>query len=237
LRRAFPFALTGLVANAQVRLAPLVLGYLSTAGEVAAFGVASRLESSSRRIPSAAFGAALPVFSREVYAGNHRPSRTWFDRALRWFAVLAAAAFVLGARPIVRLTYGPAFAGAAWPLMWAGFGLLPWLINSSRKVFLYAAGLERIAVGWSAAALGIQTLACLALVPRLGAAGAMCALALGEAAIWLPLRIADRRAAAALPGATPGPPDRAARPDARSAERAGWVRPYGGSDVNLGSRP
>jgi hypothetical protein len=35
LSRAFPFALTGLVANAQARMAPLMLGYLSTAGETA----------------------------------------------------------------------------------------------------------------------------------------------------------------------------------------------------------
>ena len=68
---------------------------------------------------------------------------------------------------------------------------MPSLVNSSRRVYLYAEGRERIALRWSVVALSIQAAACLVLVPRFGATGAMGALALGEAAVWLPLRWAD----------------------------------------------
>src|SRR5439155_22261415 len=66
LRRAFPFALTGLVANIQARMAPLVLGYFSSAGELALFAVASRIGRGVRILPQATLTAAMPVFSREI---------------------------------------------------------------------------------------------------------------------------------------------------------------------------
>ena len=61
-------------------------------------------------------------------------------------------------------------------------------MNSGRKVSLYAAGRERDAVRWSAAALAIQVVACALLIPRFGAAGAALAMAAGELAVWWPLR-------------------------------------------------
>jgi O-antigen/teichoic acid export membrane protein len=194
LRRALPFALTGLVANAQARLGPLLLGVLSGAGEAASFGVATRLVSVARRLPSSAFGAALPVMSQEVRRGSAAPVQEKFARALRWFAAAAAAVFAAGASTIVRLTYGSQFASAATPLLFAGLGLAPTLVNSGRRVYLYAAGRENVVLRWSAAALAIQGLACALLIPRFGAAGAMAGLAIGEAAIWFPLRRVQSRA-------------------------------------------
>ena len=98
------------------------------------------------------------------------------------------------------MTYGPAFAAAAWPLAVAGLGLVPALVNSSREVFLYATGREREALRWGAVALAVQTAGCALLIPAFGASGAMAALAAGEAAVWLPLRVAARGVPAA-PGA------------------------------------
>jgi O-antigen/teichoic acid export membrane protein len=197
LRRGVPFTLTGLVANAQTRLAPLVLGYAGTAGELASFGVAARMEGIARRLPHAALGSALPVFS---HAAVHRAAgteRARFDRALLWFATAAALAILAGRTPIVRLTYGVEFLDATSPLLWAGLGLVPSLVNSARKVHLYAAGDERVALRWSAATLAVKVVACAVLAPAFGAAGAMAALAIGEAAIWWPLRRAEAAAAGA----------------------------------------
>jgi O-antigen/teichoic acid export membrane protein len=186
--RAFPFALTGIVANTQARMGPILLGWLGSPGDVASIGVALRLAGIARRLPSAAFGAALPVFSREIERGQPTPLRAHFDGALRWFALAAAAALVIGAGPIVQHTYGASFAAARYPLVWAGVGLVPALINAGRKVYLYAAGRELTVLRWSALAWLIQAAGCAAFIPRFGAAGAMCALVVGEAAIWLPLR-------------------------------------------------
>ncbi len=190
LADAWPFALSGLVASAQTRVAPLLLGSLAGTGEMASFGVAVRLENVARRLPYAVFGAAFPIF-----AGSHAEpaSDRWrarFDAGVRWFALAAGGLLITGAAPIVKVTYGRAFAAAAWPLAWAGAGLVPSLVNSSREVFLYATGRERIALRWGAVALGVQVVACVLLIPRFGASGAMMALAAGEAAVWLPLRAA-----------------------------------------------
>jgi O-antigen/teichoic acid export membrane protein len=188
LRRAVPFAAAGLIANAQARLGPLFLGLIAGTGEVASFGVATRLAGVALRLPSSAFGAALPVLSQEARRGQAAPVHARFAGALRWFAMGAAAVLAVGASPIVRLAYGPQFAAAALPLVFAGLGLIPTLTNSGRKVYLNASGREHAALRWSAATLIVQIALCLLLIPRYGAAGAMGGLALGEAAIWLPLR-------------------------------------------------
>jgi O-antigen/teichoic acid export membrane protein len=187
VRRAVPFAAAGLVANAQLRVAPLMLGYLSGPAALAAYGVASRIGNLARMLPHAAFGGALPVFSHELRHGTSDGVRARFERVLLVFAGLAAVLLAAGAGPIVLVTYGDGFQGAVVPLMWTAAGLVPALMNSSRKVYLYAAGGERVAVKWSAAALVIQLLACAALIPSFGAAGAAAALTAGEALVWWPL--------------------------------------------------
>jgi O-antigen/teichoic acid export membrane protein len=190
LQRAFPFALTGIVANAQTRMGPILIGVSGTTADLASLGAAQRLEGLARRLPSAAFGAALPVLADEIERGQPVPLRAQFDGALRWFAFAAAIALVAGASPIVRLTYGESFAGAATALAWAGVGLVPSLMNAGRKVYLYAAGRELIVLRWSAVACLVQAAGCVALIPHFGAAGAMFAFVVGEAAIWAPLRTA-----------------------------------------------
>jgi len=198
VKRAFPFAIAGIVANAQARVGPILLGLLGTPGDVASLGVALRLEGIARRLPSAAFGAALPVFSQELERGRDTSLRVQFDGTLRAFTLVAAAALAVGAGPIVSFTYGASYATAALPLALAGIGLVPSLINAGRKVYLYAAGREMMVLRWSAVALVVQAVGCAALIPRFGAAGAIGALVAAESAIWLPLR----RAGAGAPALT-----------------------------------
>src|SRR5262249_51979681 len=80
MKRGLPFALTGLVANAQTRLAPMALGYASSEAELASFGVAARLDRIARRLPYAGIRAALPVFSSETPERGSSPAREGFDR-------------------------------------------------------------------------------------------------------------------------------------------------------------
>jgi len=169
-------------------MGPIVLGVAATPADVAAFGVAQRLEGAARRLPSAAFGAALPVLTDDIERTGETPVRARFDGALRWFALGAATVLSVGAWPIVRFTYGEAFAGAWAALSWAGIGLVPSLTNAGRKVYLYASGRETIVLRWTAIGCAIQAIGCAALIPRFGAVGAMAAYVVSEAAIWLPLR-------------------------------------------------
>jgi len=199
VRGGLPFALAGLVANAQSRVAPLLLGYASTAGQLAFFGVAARIGRAARMLPQAALSAGMPIFAGEQRAADASSTRRRVDRIMNGFGVAAAAAVVVAAGPLVNWTYGAAFAGASAAVVWTGIALVPWLANNARKMHLYAAGRERVAVRWSAAALLLQAAACVLLIPRFGAAGAAAALAIGEAAVWMPLRGEDEAGAREMP--------------------------------------
>lgn len=184
---AWPFALAGLVANAQLRLAPLMLGFMSSAAAVASFGAAARIGSLVRMLPQSGFAGALPALTAGLRDGSARAMRSRFDRPVRAFAVASALALAVFAGPIVKLLYGPLFSAAGTPLVWIAVGLVPALVNGGRKVFLYAAGREQVAVRWSGVALVIQAIGCVTLIPDFGAAGAAAALVIGEAAVWWPL--------------------------------------------------
>ncbi len=190
LTRALPFAAAGVVANMQTRLAPLMLGYLSTSSELGAFAAAARFGTTARLAPGAIFAGALPVLAH-AHGDPPERSRAAFASFDRAFAVLAVATTLPGllfAAPLLRLVYGRDFVGAAPALVIISIGLLPSLTNSAAKIALYAADRERVATAWSAVSLAIQGAAAMMLVPRFGALGAGAAIAIGEAVIWLPLR-------------------------------------------------
>jgi O-antigen/teichoic acid export membrane protein len=107
------------------------------------------------------------------------------------FVGVVATTTIVGAGPLVRLTYGASFAPAASAVAWIGIGLVPFVANSSRKVYLYAAGRERIALVWSTVALAAQAIGCAVLASTFGARGAAAALAIGETVVWWPLRRAE----------------------------------------------
>jgi O-antigen/teichoic acid export membrane protein len=190
LRRALPFAGAGIVANLDLRVAPLMLGALSTSSAVGLYAAASRFGRVAALAPQAVFGGALPVLSREFERDRAQTGRLFqrLDLALLGFAALAAAGYAALAPLLLRLAYGPSFVAAAPALMWIGAALIPALSNSGRKIALYAAGGESAVVRWSSVALIVQIAAAALLIPTLGSTGAAVAVFLGEAAVWLPLR-------------------------------------------------
>lgn len=214
VRRALPFAVSGIVANVQTRVGPLMLGYFSTQAELGLFAAASRFGSVARLAPQAIFAGALPVLSHEH--GRDRASAERVFHAFDWFLLGASAAMAVGcalfAVPALRLVYGAPFTPAAPALLWISLGLIPLLSNSGRKVFLYASGGETLVVRWSAVGLAVQVCAGAVLIPALGGAGAAVSIALGEAVIWWPLR----RAAPARSGSVRLPPSRNASADHQS---------------------
>jgi O-antigen/teichoic acid export membrane protein len=215
-RRAVPFAAGGIIANLQMRVAPLMLGYLSTPSELGGFAAAARFATTARLAPGAIFAGALPVLSGEHERRDGDAERTFssFDRALTLLAIATAAPLVLLARPLLRIAYGAAFAGAAATLSIVGLGLVPALTNSAAKIALYAADEEAAATAWSAVSLGVQIAAAFALMPRFGGAGAAAAIAIGEVIIAVPLRRARTAAR------TPRPSSRRRAPAPTIAPRA-----------------
>ena len=194
-RRAMPFAATGIVANLQTRIGPLMLGYLSLSSEVGFFAAASRFGSVARLVPQAMFAGALPVLSHEHGRDSAAAERMAcaFDAMLLGGSTAVAVASALFAVPILRLVYGPSFIPAAPALIWVSVALIPLLSNSGRKVFLYATGGEASVVRWSTVGVIVQVAFGAALMPALGSVGAAASLAAGEALIWWPLRRASRQ--------------------------------------------
>jgi O-antigen/teichoic acid export membrane protein len=188
VRRSIPFALSGLIANVHVRLAPLALGLFAGVEQVALFGAAQRFASLVKMLPQSAFGGALPVLSREAQTGRGDRVRGSFERAIAAFAVASAAGLALLAPFVVRIAYGRSFQGAAPVLVWLALALMPTLTNNARQLSLYAAGRERVATIWSGVALAAQAAGCVLLIPPFGAAGAAIAVGLAEALVWWPLR-------------------------------------------------
>jgi PST family polysaccharide transporter len=193
MRRALPFAASGIVANLQGRLAPLMLGGLSTAADVGLFAAASRFGRLAKLAPQAVFGGALPVLSHEFGRDRHEAQRLCarLDRVMLACSVTIAAGCVVAAPLLLRMVYGPSFVAAAPALMWIGVGLIPALSNGGRKVFLYAAGREALVVRWSAVSLIAQVASAAVLIPVMGTSGAAISLAVSEAVVWLPLRRAS----------------------------------------------
>ena len=193
MRRALPFAASGIVANLQSRVAPLMLGGLSTSSEVGLFAAASRVGRLARLAPQAVFGGALPVLSHEFGRDRAEAQRLFskLDRAMLGFSASMAGACLLAAPLLLRIVYGASFIAAAPALMWVGVGLIPALSNSGRQIALYAAGGEALVVRWSAVALIVQVASAVVLIPMMGGTGAAVSIAVGEAAVWLPLRRAS----------------------------------------------
>jgi O-antigen/teichoic acid export membrane protein len=190
MRRALPFAASGIVANLQSRVAPLMVGVFSTSTEVGLYAAASRFGQLAKLAPQAVFGAALPVLSHEF--GRDRPTAqrlfVMLDRVMLAFGASTAAACLLAAPFLVGTVYGSSFIAAAPALMWVGVGLIPALSNAARQVTLYAADGEALVVGWRAAGLAVQVVSAAVLIPMFGSTGAAVSVAAGEAAVWIPLR-------------------------------------------------
>jgi O-antigen/teichoic acid export membrane protein len=189
LHRAIPFAASSIVANLQTRIAPLMLGYWSTEIDLGWFAAASRFGRAARLAPQAVFAGALPVLSHEYGRQREDARRLFrlFDRGLVALSLAMAAPCILLAPLLLRLAYGPSFTKAAPALVWVGVGLAPALVNSGKKVALFAAGGEAIVLRWSAVALAVQVVTGLVLIPSFGSVGAAMSVAVAEAAIVVPL--------------------------------------------------
>jgi O-antigen/teichoic acid export membrane protein len=180
LVRAWPFAMAGLIANGQARVAPLMLGGLSSPAELALFGVASRFTEAVKVLAQSVFAGVLPIFTREVERGDAAGVQRAFHARLRRLVLAAAASLAILAYPLVRVTYGVRYTQAWLVLAILALALAPTLLNSARRVYLYARGHEADATRWSGVALLVQAIGCAGAVPYAGALGAAAALLAGE---------------------------------------------------------
>jgi O-antigen/teichoic acid export membrane protein len=188
LRRGWPFALAGLLAALQMRTSIILLERSASVDEVAYFAAASRFTEAARLLPNAFFGALFPMLAA-LRATPEALQRT-FARAIRRllsFGVASVVGAVLLAEPVIRLTYGPGFEGAARLLPVLSVALLFSLLRGAYTLALYARDHEGRVNRVNGVMLIVQVCLSLVLIPSQAAYGAALALAVCEAVgcLWL----------------------------------------------------
>lgn len=186
LRRAWPFALAGLLAALQLRANILILAYLAGDAALGWYTAANRFTEAGKQLPAAFFGAMLPALA--ALAGQPTQQQTVRQARLALLAFSLAAvtgAFWLG-DPLIRLVYGPDFLPAVAILQVLTLALIPNLQNSLLIIFLYAQGHEQFVNGIIALGIVINLGLCLLLIPAWGAIGPALALLAAESAVLLP---------------------------------------------------
>jgi O-antigen/teichoic acid export membrane protein len=188
LRRAWPFALAGILAAAQLRVSVILLERLTTAGEVGIYAAASRFVEAGRMIPNALFGALFPALA--TLAMNPEEMARVFGRVMLGLMIFGAALgliFSLFAPSIIRLTYGDKFLPAVAVLQVAMWSLLPSVLRGARTLYWYAHQRERFVNNVTAASLVLQIALSVWLIPQQGALGVAVVILVVESAAYIAL--------------------------------------------------
>ncbi len=193
LRRAWPFALAGILAALQLRLAPILLEKWTDTGSVGYYAAASRFVEAGRTIPNALFGALFPMLATLI-AQPDKLQQTFRKvmLGLATFSGLLALGFTLFAPHILSLTYGVAFSPASGTLQASMWALVPSLLRAGLTLYGYAHGREQLVNRVVAVMLIVQLAISLWLIPMHGAYGAALSVLgseiLGFVLLLLPLR-------------------------------------------------
>lgn len=194
LKRAWPFALAGILAAVQGRVGLLLLERLASPVEVGNYAAASRFIEAGRVLPAAFSGALFPVLV--AMSGDVPVLRVMFRRAMvayGGYGGLAALLLMVLSVPILTLTYGLAFVSAAPVLALLGWTLLPSLVRSALTLYAYARGKESFTNQVTVVLLCVQLVGGLLLIPQNQAAGAATALLVAECSGCVLLMIGLRR--------------------------------------------
>lgn len=193
LMQAWPFAVAGILAAIQARLAPIMLEKLTDTGGVGYYAAASRFVEAGRTIPNALFGALFPLLATLV-AQPTQMKRT-FQKVmlgLGAFSGVLAIGTTLFAPILLRLTYGTDFLAASSTLQAAMWGLVPSLLRAGLTLYWYAQKREQLVNRVIVIMLIVQVGLSLWLVPSQQAFGAALAILISEsvgfALLLIPLR-------------------------------------------------
>ncbi len=195
LMQAWPFAVAGILAAIQARLAPIMLEKITDTGGVGYYAAASRFVEAGRTIPNALFGALFPLLATLV-TQPAQMKRT-FQKVmfgLGAFSGVLAIGTTLLAPTILRLTYGSDFLAASSTLQAAMWGLLPSLLRAGLTLYWYAQKREQLVNYVIVAMLLVQIGLSLWLIPSQQAYGAALAILISESVGFALLLIPLRRA-------------------------------------------
>ncbi|HET7699867.1 MAG TPA: flippase [Candidatus Limnocylindria bacterium] len=174
LMDALPIGITTMIVVLYIKTDAVILGLLATPTDVGLFGAAYKPIEYALLALMLPINVLFPLLSRW-----HGQERGLF-RMLYWRGADALLALtlpivvvvVVAAEPIVRTLYADSFAGAADPLRVLAMAL-PFMVLSAWQGFaLLSGGHQRITMVYDAAALVLNVVCNLVLIPRLGYLGA-----------------------------------------------------------------
>ncbi len=183
LGAAWPFALAGVLAAAQMRMGTALTELWAGAAAVGLYVAAYRFIEAGRLIPQAAFDALLPTLTRDrshpaVFA-QHATRAGMFVAA---YGITVGLSSALLAQVVVPALFGAEFRPAGDLLSLMGWAILPMSLKYWAGVAWIARGHEKHVTRQNAAALLIQALVSAVLIPAYAASGAAWALLIGESA-------------------------------------------------------
>lgn len=174
------------------RLDIILLGVIAGADHAGIYSVASRLAVTVGLATAAVAGLVVPVQARQAQAGDREGLQRTAARALALGLSLALMTALLlgGASPWLLPAFGPDFTAAATPLFILLLGQVGIAAIGNASGLLAVAGHNRALVSVALAAVILDIVLCLVLVPLYGPAGAavatavtLLAQALGHAAM------------------------------------------------------
>lgn len=186
-RVGFWLALLMVTAVLLQRLGILLLGWLGDMAQTGQLAAALRLVEAARLLPAAVLGAVFPLLVRQQAAVEG-----WVRWGLLGYGLLAAAALILLARPLVHLLFGQAYEPAVLPLRLLALGIVPFTLSQPLAAELVAAGREkRVLVATGVTLVGTAVLSTLAFFWQ-GLAGLALGLVAGEWLLVGTLQVAGR---------------------------------------------
>jgi len=176
LRDALPFGAQEMFGQIIFRFDTLLLGLLATSAVVGTYGAAYRMLESTLFIAWSVGYAVMPMYSYLQSGGGDRSLPLLYEGSLKLLlALMVPIAMVLGlcARPIVDLVYGlPQYEEAVTVMQILAPAIAIYGIGHLAGMIVLVRRPGRVTIIATAAVAAFNVVACLVLIPTLGAQGA-----------------------------------------------------------------
>jgi O-antigen/teichoic acid export membrane protein len=185
-REAVPVGISAFLFVSYSRIGTVALELSKTSADVGLFNAAFSLTRNLGVVPIAFSGAILPTFSQLAVLGVREVSLA-YTRALKYMLMLALPIAVAGTQiseRLVRLIFGPDFAGAGVALQIIIWSVLFWFLSLVTRTALLATNRQVLWTYTLAAGVLVNLALNVALVPRLGVLGASVALLVADVVIF-----------------------------------------------------
>jgi len=175
LKESYPLAIAALALALTFKVEVFLLQWLGTQSDVSFFEAPNRLILQLQMLPMAFSLALFPVFSRTATEGSNAPLSLYYGNAFKFLLVVSVPISMLlfvGSRPLIVAIFGPAFEPASISLDILAPTVVFLFIIALQNLFLTAVGRQILNTVTTVAALFLNIVLGILLIPRYGFIGA-----------------------------------------------------------------